>query len=94
VVVGNKVDLLVQDSPDFLQNIEKSVRESLLDAGIPEFNVKHVSLISAKSGFGVENLITQIHAKWQNQGMLISTFLIIILTICGEASVTILISLH
>lgn len=31
-------------------------------------NIKHVALISAKTGFGVEELITHLHSQWKYEG--------------------------
>lgn len=68
VAVANKMDLLPQDGPEFLNNVRNSVKDCLFEAGLPAKNIKYVSLISAKSGFGVENLITKIHTSWGCQG--------------------------
>ena len=36
--------------------------------GIAPSNIKHVSLISAKTGFGIEELITKLHNIWEYKG--------------------------
>ncbi|KAF5298147.1 hypothetical protein FQA39_LY02571 [Lamprigera yunnana] len=63
IVVGNKVDLLPRDSTSHLQRVasilEETVKESIGKHAAA--NVKHVSLISAKTGWGIEELITKIH---------------------------------
>lgn len=68
IVVGNKVDLLPRDSPGHLDHVKKSVNKAIMDAGFEEDNIKHVGLISATTGFGVENLITKIHNVWGTAG--------------------------
>jgi 50S ribosomal subunit-associated GTPase HflX len=68
VVVGNKVDLLPPDSRGYLHHIQKCLAESLTHSGIPSSNIKHVALLSAKTGYGVEELITKLHSLWAYQG--------------------------
>ena len=71
ILVGNKIDLLPRDSPDFLQRISNTLLSSLNNYGLNKLNVKHVSLISAKTGFGVEELINALHKQWETQGLFI-----------------------
>ncbi|KAF5303845.1 hypothetical protein FQR65_LT08102 [Abscondita terminalis] len=69
IVAGNKVDLLPRDSRGYLDRIktvlEESVKESL---GKQASKIKHVCLISAKTGWGVEELITTMHNVWGTKG--------------------------
>lgn len=44
-------------------NFERNVFQ-----GIPSTNIKHTALISAETGFGVEELITKLHSVWQYKG--------------------------
>ncbi|MCP9263949.1 Nitric oxide-associated protein 1 [Dirofilaria immitis] len=61
IVVGNKVDLLPPDAHrGFLRHFRQSLYNMLKEAGFVEnFNILNTSLISAKTGYGVEDLITQ-----------------------------------
>ncbi|KAI1727972.1 PXA domain-containing protein [Ditylenchus destructor] len=66
IVVGNKIDLLPPDAhKGYLRGYYNALRKAMFDAGYSEqFNIiKHV-LISAKTGFGVEELITNVFTKW------------------------------
>lgn len=63
-VVGNKIDLLQGDSRGWLERAKNSLAKSLP----PNINVKHLALISAKSGFGVEELINKLHNVWEYRG--------------------------
>uniref|UniRef100_R4G3E1 Putative gtpase n=1 Tax=Rhodnius prolixus TaxID=13249 RepID=R4G3E1_RHOPR len=63
-VVGNKVDLLWADSRSWLEHVTQLLRSSFP----PNANVQHVSLISAKTGFGVEELINKLHLLWRYKG--------------------------
>ncbi|XP_039285095.1 nitric oxide-associated protein 1 [Nilaparvata lugens] len=63
-VVGNKVDLLVGDYEKWVRRASQSLKAALP----PDANVKHMTLISAKTGFGVEELITELHLQWEYQG--------------------------
>ncbi|KAJ9597758.1 hypothetical protein L9F63_011366 [Diploptera punctata] len=68
IVVGNKVDLLPPDSRGYLNHIKESLTENLDNCGIPPGNIEHISLISAKTGYGVEELITKLHNIWKYKG--------------------------
>ncbi|KMY94777.1 nitric oxide-associated protein 1 [Drosophila simulans] len=68
-LVGNKVDLLPRDSNIYLQHIKDSLqREFIKHGGGDGLNIKNVSLISAKTGYGIEELITQLHKTWAYKG--------------------------
>lgn len=60
-VVGNKVDLLPQDSTRHLKHIKSCLEQSLVDFGFTRNNIKHTCLISAETNYGVEDLITNLH---------------------------------
>ncbi|XP_022094367.1 nitric oxide-associated protein 1-like [Acanthaster planci] len=65
VIVGNKADLLPKDSPDWSQRITKQLLKACVEAGVcNEESVQHVCIVSAKSGFGIEDLITALQKKW------------------------------
>lgn len=63
-VVGNKIDLLQGDSGGWIERAKVSLIKSLPSNII----VKHLGLISAKSGFGVEELINKLHNIWEYRG--------------------------
>ncbi|VDN87336.1 unnamed protein product [Brugia pahangi] len=60
IVVGNKVDLLPPDAHrGFLRHFRQVLHGLLKETGfVDNFNILHMSLISAKTGYGVEDLIT------------------------------------
>lgn len=64
IVVGNKLDLLPGDSPGWVAHVQKTLACSLPK----EMNVKHVTVVSAKTGFGIEELINKLHSLWQTKG--------------------------
>ncbi|CEF62288.1 Nitric oxide-associated protein 1 [Strongyloides ratti] len=68
IVIGNKVDLLPPDAKEgYLKNFRNVVFNTLKDIGFNEkFNILHIALVSAKTGYGIEELITQIYMKWTN----------------------------
>ncbi|KAF2905047.1 hypothetical protein ILUMI_01130 [Ignelater luminosus] len=70
VVVGNKVDLLPRDSRGYLEQIKKTLKENVhkVVGKDATTNIKHVALISAKTGWGVEELITKLHNLWKVRG--------------------------
>lgn len=60
-IVGNKVDLLPKDGDRYLERIRKSLKESLIATNISQrAKIRDVSLISAKTGYGVESLVTKL----------------------------------
>ncbi|KAK5645480.1 hypothetical protein RI129_006780 [Pyrocoelia pectoralis] len=70
VVVGNKVDLLPRDSQRYLdqiRNVVQSILRETIDSRALK-NIKHIALISAKTGWGVEELITKLHNIWMTRG--------------------------
>ncbi|KAM9143598.1 nitric oxide-associated protein 1 [Pangshura tecta] len=82
LVVGNKVDLLPGDSPDYLKRFRKQLLRSCARVGIlpaaqgtrgqvgrtRSLNLVDVHLISAKTGYGVEALISKLQRSWKCNG--------------------------
>lgn len=68
VLVGNKVDLLPKDSEEYLKHLKRRLVDAVVEAGLPITNIKHTCLISAHTNYGVEDLITKLHAIWRYQG--------------------------
>jgi GTP-binding protein EngB required for normal cell division len=67
-VVGNKVDLLPKDSRGYLNHITKCLVQELEKSGMNRANIKHVCLVSAQTGYGIESLITKIQNSWGVRG--------------------------
>lgn len=67
-VVGNKIDLLPRDNKNFLTNVKNNLWDNMKIFGFGSLNILNVSLISAKTGYGVEDLICSIHTHWRNRG--------------------------
>ncbi|XP_066497845.1 nitric oxide-associated protein 1 [Hoplias malabaricus] len=68
VILGNKVDLLPRDSENYLQRIKRQMAQHCADAGIPTPDHKDIHLISAKTGYGIEPLITRLQTSWKYKG--------------------------
>ncbi|KAI6183666.1 Nitric oxide-associated protein 1 [Aphelenchoides bicaudatus] len=66
IVIGNKVDLLPPDAKmGYLKRFRNVLHDELKASGFMDrFNVLDVSLVSAKTGYGVEDLISSIYLKW------------------------------
>ena len=60
ILLGNKVDLLPPDAkPGYLKRFRNLLRSELEAAGFLErFNVLDIALVSAKTGYNVEDLIS------------------------------------
>ncbi|RVE67532.1 hypothetical protein OJAV_G00104470 [Oryzias javanicus] len=67
VVLGNKVDLLPGDSPNYLQRIKRQLSEYCKEAGFGS-QVTDIHLVSAKTGYGVEGLISSLQRSWKYKG--------------------------
>ncbi|XP_051935307.1 nitric oxide-associated protein 1 [Hippocampus zosterae] len=67
VVLGNKIDLLPADSPDYLRRIRRQLGRWCRDAGFGA-QVSDVHLISAKTGYGVEALVSGLQRAWKYKG--------------------------
>lgn len=67
IVLGNKVDLLPADSPNYLQRIRRHLSACCQDAGFGNL-LTEVHLISAKTGYGVEALVSSLQQSWKYKG--------------------------
>lgn len=67
-VVGNKVDLLPKDAKGYLNNVKACLENSIIEAGVSKSNIQYVGLISAETGYGVEEMITKLHSVWGSKG--------------------------
>ncbi|KAI1888325.1 hypothetical protein AGOR_G00183850 [Albula goreensis] len=69
VVLGNKVDLLPRDSENYLKRIKSQLLKYCTDTGLPsDGNMKGIHLISAKTGYGIEHLISSLQSSWKYKG--------------------------
>lgn len=64
MVIGNKIDLLPGDNPGWLNTALESLRKQLPKKA----NILHVGFTSAKTGYGVEELINKLFMKWGDNG--------------------------
>ncbi|XP_032411155.1 nitric oxide-associated protein 1 [Xiphophorus hellerii] len=67
VVLGNKVDLLPADAPNYLQRLKRRLARCCQDAGFGP-QVADLHLISAKTGFGLEALVSALQRSWSYKG--------------------------
>lgn len=67
VVLGNKIDLLPGDSPGYLRRIRQQLSQYCEEAGF-RTQVTDLHLISAKTGYGVEDLISSLQTSWRLRG--------------------------
>lgn len=68
VIVGNKVDLLPADGRNHLRRIKDSLTAAVESTSLGRANIKHVALVSAHTGFGIESLITKVQNSWGTKG--------------------------
>lgn len=70
MVVGNKIDLLQDTQRDWLARAKTALVKQLP----PKANILDVSLISAKTGYGIERLISTLYNVWEYRGKLAVPF--------------------
>ncbi|XP_050752525.1 nitric oxide-associated protein 1 [Gymnogyps californianus] len=68
LVVGNKVDLLPADSPGYLGRLRQQVVAACTRAGLHGAPLVDVRLVSAKTGFGLEGLVSRLQRSWRCAG--------------------------
>ncbi|KAJ7397162.1 Nitric oxide-associated protein 1 [Pitangus sulphuratus] len=68
LVVGNKVDLLPADAPGHLGRLRRRVAEACARAGLAGAALVDIRLVSAKTGFGMEGLVSRLQRSWKCAG--------------------------
>lgn len=69
-IVGNKADLLPRDGPGYLQRTKDMLMKLCEESGLASDNkIQHVTLISAKTGYGIEDLVTKLMVDWSMKGL-------------------------
>ncbi|KAM8968164.1 nitric oxide-associated protein 1 [Sarcophilus harrisii] len=78
LLLGNKVDLLPADAPGYLRRLRERLWDEAARAGLrraprggrvpAESAVHDVLLLSAKTGYGVEELISALQRSWRYRG--------------------------
>lgn len=70
VIVGNKIDLIPKDVRGYLNGIGRALADTALKANLnpQDNNIKHVCLVSAKTGYGIEDLVSKLIRFWENNG--------------------------
>uniref|UniRef100_A0AC34F1J3 G domain-containing protein n=1 Tax=Panagrolaimus sp. ES5 TaxID=591445 RepID=A0AC34F1J3_9BILA len=89
IVIGNKIDLLPPDARSgFLRRYRDALIDALNESGLSErFNIMHTTLVSAKTGYGIEDLITNIYLKWMDsKGALRSDIYLVGCTNAGKST--------
>ena len=69
-IVANKVDLLPQDSKRYLDHAKWMIEHEI--EKIMSFDqscyIRHIALVSAKTGYGIEDLVTKLLKQWGAKG--------------------------
>ncbi|NXC27722.1 NOA1 protein, partial [Campylorhamphus procurvoides] len=68
LVVGNKVDLLPADGPGHLGRLRRSVSAACAGAGLRGAALVDIRLVSAKTGYGMEGLVSRLQRSWRCAG--------------------------
>lgn len=67
-VIGNKLDLLPNTGPIFQKSIIECMAKCCEEKGIAGPRIKYVDLISAKTGYNVEKLISSLFEMFNDEG--------------------------
>lgn len=73
ILVGNKVDMLPQDSPNYLKRIEASMKKTFLEKCSRELppevlpSIVSTVLVSARTGYNVEKLVSMLFRRWDER---------------------------
>ena len=71
ILVGNKVDLLPQDSIGYLKRIRESMIKTFTKKCVESLDRKPIVLdsllVSARTGFNIEHLINKIFKNWRDK---------------------------
>ncbi|KAL5015741.1 hypothetical protein ScPMuIL_005330 [Solemya velum] len=69
-IIGNKVDMIPKDETGYLDRIKDTLLTECKNSGLlkSEKYCKHVCLVSAKTGYGIEELVTKLMVDWELKG--------------------------
>ncbi|CAC5418847.1 NOA1 [Mytilus coruscus] len=69
-IIGNKVDSIPMDASGYLKRIKNYLFQECKEAGLNPNgnNIKYCGLISAKTGYGIEDLISNLMVQWKHNG--------------------------
>ncbi|XP_063434662.1 nitric oxide-associated protein 1-like [Mytilus trossulus] len=69
-IIGNKVDSIPMDASGYLKRIKSYLFQECKEAGLNPNgnNIKYCGLISAKTGYGIEDLISNLMVQWKHNG--------------------------
>ncbi|KAL4713567.1 hypothetical protein ACJJTC_006155 [Scirpophaga incertulas] len=68
IIVANKVDLLPRDSYGYLNRVKECLVSEIMKTKLGEAKIKQIFLISAKTGYGVEELVSFMFKEWLYKG--------------------------
>ncbi len=64
-----QLDLMPKDSEGFISRAREMLVNACEDAGLlKEAYVHHICVVSAKTGFGIEQLVTRLMKDWARRG--------------------------
>lgn len=70
-VLGSKFDLLPNPGIKYKDDVKACLIENLAKKGIKGKQIKHVELVSGKTGYNIERLISKLFSHWQYNGKLV-----------------------
>lgn len=69
-IVGNKIDSIPMDETGYLKRIRTILFEECEKVGLNPSgrNIKNICVVSAKTGYGIENLVSHLMVNWKYNG--------------------------
>jgi hypothetical protein len=61
--------ILILDSESYLSNVRKCLENECTKRGLGQHIVKYYGLISARTGYGIEELISKVFRYWSQHGL-------------------------
>lgn len=65
----NKIIKFISDSDSYLSDVRKCLENECTKRGLGKHIIKYYGLISARTGYGIEELISKIFRYWSQHGL-------------------------
>ena len=75
LVVGNKADMIPRADDDYLKCLKRGVSRVLQKNGIQHKQIKYLCITSAKTLYGVEDLVTELLYNFRRKSMFENDFI-------------------
>ena len=56
------------DDDGFLKRTRNAIEDAVMQAGLEKSRLKYIGIVSAKTRYGIEDLVTELLTQWKRQG--------------------------